>query len=133
MSTELEVVKAWHEVVNAGDIDRLATLVHEDIEVGGPRGSGYGIALLRDWVVRAGVRFEPQRFFQRGDEVVVEQRAIWRLPETGETGEPQKVASSFLVRGGRVQRVMRYPDLGTALTVAELDESNAVPEGSDGR
>lgn len=127
MSAEIEVVKAWHDAVNAGDTDRLAALVHEDIEVGGPRGSGYGIALPRDWVERAGIRLEPERFFQRGDEVVVEQRAAWRRPDTGKPGDLQEAASSFLVRDGRVRRVMRYPDLAAALAAAGLEESNEVP------
>lgn len=129
MSAEIKVVKAWHDAVNAGDTDRLAALVHEDVEVGGPRGSGYGVTLLYDWVKRAGIRLEPGRFFQRGDEVVVEQRVTWHLHETGETSEPQGIASSFLVRGSRVQRVMRYPDLGAALAATGLDASDEVPEG----
>ena len=64
--------------------------------------------------------------FHRGDEVVVEQTATWRDPATGLPGEPQAVASAFLVRHGRVKRVTRYPDLATSLAAAGLDESTEV-------
>ena len=121
--------------LNAGEADRLAALSHDGVEVGGPRGTSSGIALLRDWVDRSGTQLEPGRTFQRDDEVVVEQTATWRDPDTGHPGEPQAVASAFLVRDGRVQRVTRYPDLAMALAAAELDDSTEVrpprPVGRD--
>ncbi|MEJ7841482.1 MAG: hypothetical protein WKF95_06890 [Rubrobacter sp.] len=40
MSTpEVEAVLAWHEALNAGDAERLASLSHPEVEVGGPQGS----------------------------------------------------------------------------------------------
>ncbi len=126
MNRKVAVVKAWHDALNAGDADRLAALAHEEVEVGGPRGSGRGIALLRDWVDRAGVRLEPGRFFHRDDEVVVEQSAMWRAADTGHVSDPQTVASAFLVRDGLVHRVKRHPDLDAALEAVGLDESNEV-------
>ena len=38
MNRALAIVAAWHGALNAGDADRLAALMHEDIEVGGSRG-----------------------------------------------------------------------------------------------
>ena len=52
-----------------------------------------------------------ETWFHRGDEVVVEQRATWRSPDTGQGGDPQQIASISLVRGGRVPRVTRFRDL----------------------
>ena len=134
MTLPLAVVEAWHDALNAGEADRLAALSHDDVEVGGPRGTSSGIALLRDWVDRSRIQLEPGRTFQRDDEVVVEQTATWRDPDTGLPGAPQAVASAFLVRDGRVQRVTRYPDLSAALA-AGLDESTEVrpprPVGRD--
>ena len=126
MNPQIAVVIAWHEALNAGDLDRLAALAHEDVEVGGPRGAGRGVALLREWAERAGIRLEPGRVFHRYDEVVVEQRATWRSPHTGRSGEPQLVASAFLVRDGRVQRLTRYQDLAAALQAIGLDASHEV-------
>ena len=125
-TAEVAVVLAWHEALNAGDLDRLAGLVDEEVEVVGPRGSGRGVALLRDWATRAGVRLKPGRVFHLGEAVVVEQRVRWRDAATGQAGEPRTVASAFLVRSGRVRRVARYGDVGTALAATEMEESDEV-------
>ena len=116
---EVRVVRNWHEALNAGDADRLVALSHPDVEVGGPRGTGHGAELLREWVARAGIRIEPRRAFHRAETVVVEGAAQWGDAETG----GQTVGSIFVVRDGRVSRVMRYPDLASALLAAGLDES----------
>lgn len=122
MNPTIRVVEAWHEALNAGDVNRLAALVHEDIEVREPRGSGHGVALMRDWVQRAGMQLKVQRMFLRDGEVVVAQSATWRSPDTGKVGNPQEVASAFSVHDGRVRRVIRYADVGSALESTELDE-----------
>ena len=50
------VVMAWQQAANASDIDRLLALSGPEIEIVGPRGSGRGHQLLRDWLARAGQR-----------------------------------------------------------------------------
>lgn len=120
---EVRVVVAWHEALNAGDADRLVGLSDPDVEVGGPRGTGRGAELLREWVARANVRLEPRRLFHREETVVVEEAAEWRSPNTEEIIGGQTVASVFAVRGGRVTSVVRHDDLTSALTAANLDES----------
>jgi ketosteroid isomerase-like protein len=105
----IQVVREWHAALNAGDIERLVSLSTADIEVGGPRGSGRGSQLLREWFERAGVRIEPLQIIEHGDALVVEQSATWP------GGEPQRVASLFAVRDGRVARVIRYAGLEEAL------------------
>jgi ketosteroid isomerase-like protein len=123
---ELRVVAAWHEALNAGDADRLVELSHPEIEVGGPRGTGRGASLLREWVERAGIRLDPLRVFHEAETVVVEQEARWRSPETGEMSGSQVVASSFVVRDGRVASVSRFSDLSEALRAAGLGGSQEV-------
>ena len=102
-----EVVRAWHEAVNRGDADALVALSDDDIEVGGPRGSARGSAVLRDWLGRAGIRLEPRRWFASPAELVVEQVATWRGPD-GTITDPQTIASSFAVENGLVRRTVRY-------------------------
>jgi hypothetical protein len=80
---ELSVVTAWHEALNAGEAERLAGLSHPDVEVGGPRGTGRGALLLRDWVLWTGIRLVPTRVFHRDETVVVEQEAEWTAAGTG--------------------------------------------------
>jgi ketosteroid isomerase-like protein len=123
-SPEVSVVTAWHETLNAGDIDRLIALSTDDVEVGGPRGSSRGAQLLREWVGRAGIHLWPRQLLQRGETVVVEQDAEWRSAETDEITGRQTPASVFVVRDGRVASVIRYPDLATALAVTGLTDAD---------
>ena len=121
---ELRVVEAWHEALNGGEVDRLVELSHPEVEVGGPHGTGRGAQLLREWVDRANIRLEPRRIFHHADTVVVEQRAQWHSIDTGRAISSQTVGSVFVVRDGRVNRVVRYPDIANALDAAHLDESH---------
>lgn len=120
--SEVRLVKAWHAALNDGDVERLAALSHPDVEVGGPRGIGCGVQLLRQWVGRAGVHLEIRRVFHQADTVVVEQSAEWR--SAGQASGNQTVGSVFVIRDGQVVRVVRYPDLTSALNAANLDESH---------
>ena len=120
---EVSTVLAWHAALNAGDVDRLVSLSSDDVEVGGPRGTGSGAQLLRDWVARASIRLWPERVFHRADTVVVQQLAVWTSAETA-----QVVASVFLVRDGQVVRVARHPDLAEALGASGLDTSDELPD-----
>lgn len=72
---ELRVVEAWHKALNDGAVDRLVELSHPEIEIGGPRGTGQGAQLLREWVDRANIRLKLRRIFHHADTVVVEQWA----------------------------------------------------------
>ena len=111
-SAEQRIVRDWHTALNAGDIVRLQALCSQDIEVGGPRGSGRGVDLLREWVERANIQLLPERVEQQGNAIIVEQRAAWS------GGEPQTVASLFELREGRVARVIRFPDFDSAREAA---------------
>ncbi|HEX6710665.1 MAG TPA: nuclear transport factor 2 family protein [Rubrobacter sp.] len=118
---EIQVVTAWHEALNAGDVERLLQLSHPDLEVGGPRGTGRGTQLLREWALGAGIRLDPGRIFHEEGTVVVEQEAEWSTP--GDSNGALTVASVFVVREGLVVSVVRYPDVAEALRAANLDES----------
>lgn len=113
------IVQAWHDALNAGDAARLGALVHDDVELGGPRGTARGAAMVREWAERAGVRMAPVQIVQRGNVVVVEQHAQWRSEENGDFGDPQIVATLFVVRDGKVSRLIRFADLDTALAAAD--------------
>lgn len=124
---EVRTVEAWHEALNAGDADRLVSLSRPDVEVGGPRGTGRGAQLLREWVGRANIRLEPARVFHAGDTVVVEGIARWRSAETGEFAGGRTVGSVFVVRDGLVASVVRHDDLQRALDAAGLDGAQEAP------
>src|SRR5438105_10833753 len=123
-ASDVETVLAWHAALNAADLERLLALSAPDIEVGGPRGSGTGVDLLRDWVARARIRLEPLGWQARDGVVVVEQTAQWQQPD-GPLTEPQHVASVFRVRDGKLSSVLRYDNLASALRAAGLDASSS--------
>lgn len=126
---EVRAVLAWHEALNDGDVERLVGLSHPEVAVGGPRGTGYGAQLLREWVDRANIRLEPGRVFYRAQTVVVEQGASWTSAVgTGETAPVQTVASVFTVRDGLVASVVRHDNLADALSAEDFDESDAIED-----
>ncbi len=123
---EVRVVLTWHEALNAGDAERLASLSHPEIEVGGPRGAARGQRVLKDWVGRANVRLDPLRSFHSGRTVVVQEAATWRKPETDETTGEATVATVFVLDEGLVSRVFRHDNLEDALRSAGLDDVDRV-------
>lgn len=122
--TPTAVVQAWQEAVNDRNPDRVLQLSDPNIEIVGPRGSGYGHQLLRDWMGHARVHLDPLRTFAREDRVVVAQRGQWRSPETGELIGEADVASIFQVRDGRVVKYARHDSLEEALREAGLDAAD---------
>lgn len=127
---EVDTVLAWHEALNSGDLEALTALSAPDVEVGGPRGTGRGAELLRDWAESSGIQLGPRRVFHHAQTVVVEQDAAWSFAETGETASEQTVATVFVVRDLMVASVVRYPDLAEALSVAGLEESSEAVLGA---
>lgn len=118
------VVRAWQDAASSRDVERLLELSDPDIEIVGPRGSGYGHQLLKDWLDRAGLSLETLRAFARGDVVIVAQRGVWHSVETGEVTGERNIASRFRVDGRRVVQFARYDDLESALDEAGLDHSD---------
>lgn len=122
-----EVVNAWLAAANAQDTERLVALSDPEIEVAGPRGSGRGSQLLRDWMGRAGLALEPLRTFARGDTVVQEQRGVWRGLASGEVTGERTLASLFRVDGPRVVAFARYDSMDEALAAGGLSAADEVP------
>ena len=120
----LAIVQSWQDAANARDVDRLLDLSNPDIEMIGPRGSGPGHQMLRDWIGRAGLRLETRRVFVRGDAVVLAQHGVWRSVETGEVTGEADLASRFRVHGQCVVQFARHDSLDAALADAGLDYSD---------
>jgi hypothetical protein len=120
MKEIIAVVSSRQDAANRQDIDRLTALSAPDIAIIGPRGSGSGHQLLRDWMSRAGLELTTQRVFGRGDTVVVAQHGIWRSVDTATIVGEADLASRFRVRDRQVTEFERHDDLATALAVAHL-------------
>lgn len=96
------------------------------IEVSGPRGSGHGRQLLRDWMARAGLTLETTGAYSRGNRVVLEQRGVWRSPDSGAVTGERSLASAFRTDERRVVWFGRYDDLASALVASDLERSDQV-------
>src|SRR5579885_1950192 len=104
----LAVVNDWVAAANAQDAERLVELSDPNIEIVGPRGSGFGHQLLRDWLARAGLELETLRTFARGGLVVLEQRGVWHSQDSGKVTGDKVLASFFQAKDGRVVKFARY-------------------------
>ncbi|HJZ46408.1 MAG TPA: hypothetical protein VKE41_04555 [Roseiflexaceae bacterium] len=126
MATPLEIAEAWQQAANAQDSERLLALSDPNIEIVGPRGSGFGHQLLRDWLGRAGLTLTTLRAFGRDATVVLAQHGVWRSAESGTVTGERDLASRFDVGGGRVVRFARYDSLDEALAAARLAAADEI-------
>jgi ketosteroid isomerase-like protein len=97
----------------------MVGLCSEDVDLGGPEGSGSGHALLREWFERSGLTLDLGAFLQRGEVVVVSQEAQWSSGAGG-SAEIETVASVFRVRGGRIVSIHRFDDIDQALVAGGI-------------
>ena len=117
MSDSVDVVTRWHDAVNAGDIEAVLALCVPDVTVGGPRGDGQGLELMRGWLVRSGISLEPQEeVVERDGRIVLHERAQWRTTGDAPAQAPKEAPADtwvvFEVRDGRVSAVRRYETAG---------------------
>jgi limonene-1,2-epoxide hydrolase len=124
-TSPVDVVANFHRHLADSDADAVIALAHQDVEVGGPRGTGIGSNLLREWVGRANVTMTPVRWFAKDDVVIVEQDAVWRDSQGEERGR-QDVTTTFRIRDGRIAGIYRHDNLAASLTVAGLDASDEI-------
>jgi hypothetical protein len=126
MNSPFEIAEAWQQAANQQDSERLLALSDPNIELVGPRGSGFGHQLLRDWLGRAGLALTTLRAFGHGNTVVLAQHALWRSVEAGASASERDLASRFDIEDGRVVRFARYDSLAEALAAAGLSEADAL-------
>jgi len=124
---EIGIVRAFHDVLNARDTAGVLALATDDVRIGGPRGTGEGKQLLSEWVARASITMEPQRWFHTEGMVVVEQIARWHDPDSGTETSSQRVATAFGIQDGLIASIARYGDIGEAVTSAGMDETHEIP------
>ncbi len=122
----VDVAAAWQAAANAQDVDTLLALSDPNIEIAGPRGSGVGHQLLREWIARAGLTLSTLRVFARGDTVVFAQRGIWRSMDSGGVTGERSLASLFQIRDGHIVKVARFDDLAAACGAAGLGSSEEI-------
>jgi ketosteroid isomerase-like protein len=121
-TSELATVLAWHDALNASDIDTLVALSSDDIEVGDAHGAAQGHAALRDWATAHPPSAEVGRIYVHDGVVVVEQK----IDNADDAGAKVTVASAFRVVHDQVTSVFRHDDLASALAATELTDADLV-------
>jgi ketosteroid isomerase-like protein len=119
-TSEIATVLAWHDALDAADIDTLLALSSDDIEVGDAHGAAQGHAALRNWATAHPRQVEVGRIYVHDGVVVVEQK-IGHADDAGAT-----VASAFRVVHDHVTSVFRHHDLASALAATELTNADLV-------
>lgn len=106
-----DVLTRWHAAVNAGDVDAAVACCADDVAIAGPRGVGHGGDLVRAWLLRSGIRLEPQHELVEGDgRFVVHEVARWTTAAApdGAPLEPTPTWCVFTVEAGRVASIARF-------------------------
>ena len=119
-TSEIATVLAWHDALNASDLETLVALSSDDIDIGDAHGAAQGHEALRRWAAsREGIA-EPGRMYVHDGVVVVEQKVS--TPDGGVTN----AASAFRVVYDHVTSVFRHENLASALAATELTEADIV-------
>jgi hypothetical protein len=114
-----QAVQAWHDAVNAGDVEQAVALCAPGVAVGGPQGTGHGHELMRAWLRRSGIRLEPQHPLREvNGQVFVHEHALWTAkdaPQLAPTDHPVETWTVFTAADGLVTSVSRYETEDDAL------------------
>lgn len=121
-TSEIATVLAWHDALNAGDIETLAALSSDDIEIGDAHGAAQGHEALRSWAASHRPGTELGRMYVHDGVVAVELNA----DSPAEPGDATSTALTFRVVHDHVTSVFRHDGLASALAATELTESDAV-------
>ena len=110
-TSEIATVLAWHDALSAADIETLASLSSDDIEMGDAHGAQQGHQALRGWASAHQTSGELGRMYVHDGVVVAEQN---------------NNALAFRVVRDHVTSVFRHDDLPSALAATELTEADLV-------
>jgi hypothetical protein len=113
-TSEIATVLAWHDALNAADIDTLAALSSDDIEMGDAHGAQQGHQALRGWASSRQTPTELGRMYVHEGVVVAEQSG------------GANTALAFRVVHDHVTSVFRHQDLASALAATELTQADLV-------
>ncbi|MDD4867754.1 MAG: nuclear transport factor 2 family protein [Mycobacterium sp.] len=119
-TSEIATVLAWHDALNASDLDTLVMLSSDDIDIGDAHGAAQGHGALRNWAASQQGKVETGRMYVHDGVVVVEQT----IGAPDGSGAVTNAASAFRVVHDRVTSVFRHRDLASALAATELTESD---------
>jgi ketosteroid isomerase-like protein len=104
-----DVVRAWIEAVNAGDIDRVGELVADDVAILGPRGETTGRDAVASWIGYTGILIELADVRIEEGRATIETLATWQVDggEPGERTPEAAIGMAFTIRSGKITSIER--------------------------
>jgi ketosteroid isomerase-like protein len=121
-TSEIATVLAWHDALNASDLETLVALSSDDIDIGDAHGAAQGHEALRRWAGSLTTTAELGRMYVHDGVVVVEQT----ISGSYDPGAATTAASAFRVVHDHVTSVFRHEDLASALAATDLTEADRV-------
>jgi ketosteroid isomerase-like protein len=121
-TSEIATVLAWHDALNASDIETLVALSSDDIDIGDVHGAAQGHEALRRWAASIKTTAELGRMYVHDGVVVVEQK----ISSPDSPDAVVNAASAFRVVHDRVTSVFRHQDLASALAATELTDADVI-------
>jgi SnoaL-like protein len=121
-TSEIATVLAWHDALNASDLETLVALSSDDIDIGDAHGAAQGHEALRRWAASIKTTAEIGRLYVHDGVVVVEQK----INSPDSPGAVVNDAWAFRVVHDRVTSVFRHHDLASALAATELTEADVI-------
>jgi SnoaL-like protein len=118
-TSEIATVLAWHDALNAADIETLISLSSDDIDLADAHGAQQGHEALRRWAAANRATAEVGAMYVHDGVVVVEQTS-------SAPGAASTTALAFRVVHDHVTSVFRHQDLASALAATELTEADLV-------
>ena len=119
-TSEIATVLAWHDALNAADIETLVALSSDDIDMADAHGAQQGHEALRSWATSHPATTELGQMYVHDGVVVVE------LISPDNAGVASNTALALRVVRDHVTSVFRHDSLKSALAATELTESDLV-------
>lgn len=116
------LILAWHDALNAGDVQGVLSRSTSDVRIGGPRGTTTGHEALAGWIAHAGIELTPTAIYATDTHAsatdsacYVEQDARWPNNPAANPDELLRACTLFEVRNHLVAATLRYGTLEDAL------------------
>lgn len=122
----IKLAEQWIELCNRQDVEGLASITAEELEVHGPKGSkGLDENGLKEWMERANLKLKTFEKYARDNKVLMGQHGTWLNEDASVKGE-EDVYTVLVIDDQKVSAIARFNDKEQAFDVSGLGEADKV-------
>ncbi|WP_411842485.1 hypothetical protein [Salinicoccus sp. HZC-1] len=122
----IEIAEQWIELCNSQDIEGLASITSEELEVHGPKGTTtLNKEDLKEWMERANLKLENFEAYARDNKAIMGQHGTWLNEDDSVKGE-QEVYTVLVIEDQKVSALARFDDKEQAFDVSGLEEADKI-------